>query len=81
MPIARACARRCAADEPRRSTRAQRLEHLGRVLLEQEPHHERAITARELVGHGTRERVRTGDVVRAVEHDQGLVAHDFEPPR
>ena len=57
----------------------QCLEHLVGLLLAQQTDHQGARRRGELLGQRRLQRVRAGDVVRAVEQHERLVADDLEP--
>ena len=59
----------------------ERVQHLVRVLLAQQPDDERARSGRELLVERGAQRLGAGDVVRTVEQHEGLAAHDLEPAR
>ena len=72
-------ARRARAHDPFGIGRAERLEHLVRLLLTEQTDHQRARAERELLIERVRERVSAGHVVGAVEEYERLVPHDLEP--
>ncbi len=60
---------------------AQRSEHLVRFLLAEHADDQRARALAELLVERATQRLRAGDVVRAVEQDERPAADDLEPAR
>ncbi len=80
--VARACARRRAADDARRVGRAPSASSISAGSFSRSSPTTSVRSADgELVGQRARERLRARDVVRAVEHDERLVADDLESTR
>ena len=77
----RARAGRPRAHELRDVVEPERGEHLDGLALPQQSDHERARRRRELLGERGAQRLRAGNVVRAVEQHERMTADDLEPSR